>query len=99
MITQYVQGRELFFCIVVTGRSRYGFDRSQNTKPDISQSTAESPALVDVFLRRDIVISRLRTNPTQFSDNLLYYRFVDKVFQSQPVRIPELEFVVVDQES
>lgn len=45
------------------------------------------------------MISRLRTNSTETSDNLLYCRFVDKVFQSQPIRIPELKFVVIDQES
>lgn len=80
MSIQYVQGRELFLSIFITWRSRYDFAWSQNTKPDISQSTAESPALVNVFLGRDIVIPRLRTNFTQTSDNLLYGRFVDKVF-------------------
>lgn len=45
------------------------------------------------------MISRLRTYSTQTPNNLLYCRFVDKVFQSQPVRIPEFKFVVIDQES
>lgn len=99
MSIPYVQGRELFLGIFITWHSRYYFAWSQNTQSNISQSTAESPALVDVFLRGDIVISRLRTNFTQTSDNLLYGRFVDKVFQSQSVGIPELKLVVIDQES
>lgn len=98
IMIQYVQGRKLF-CIFVARRSRYNLAWSQNTKPDVSQSTAKSPALVDIFLRGDVVISRLRTNSTQTSDNLLYCRFVDEVFKSQSVRIPELKLVVISQES
>lgn len=76
---------------------RHGFCGRTAFESNVGEGHTKSPCFGFVVLYQDIRLFGQFERCAEVVDQLAYGKLVDKVLQSHPVRIPELELVIVDE--
>jgi hypothetical protein len=80
-------------------RCRRSGTRGKRPESDVAQRGAQRPSLRQVVLYSYIGIPQLQAIVAKAANHLLNYRIVDEIVESKSIRVLELKFVVIGQET